>query len=95
MTERAATADLSSEVSLCWDTPMQNYIVHIPAEVTLPTKQAARYLGVSPRTLEDWRQTGGGPRFLKLGRAVRYRIKELDQFAEERLFANTSESLAA
>ncbi len=95
MTERAATAGLSGDVLLCWDTPMQNCIVHIPAEVTLCTKQAARYLGLSYRTLEDWRQTGGGPRFLKLGRAVRYRIKELDQFAEERLFANTGEPLAA
>ena len=95
MTERAATADLSGDVLLCWDTPMQNYIVHIPAEVTLCTKQAARYRGMSYRTLEDWRQTGGGPRFLKLGRAVRYRVKELDQFAEERLFSNTGEPLAA
>jgi excisionase family DNA binding protein len=74
---------------------MQTNIVKLPGEATLRTKQAARYLGLSHRTLEDWRQTGGGPRFLKLGRAVRYRIRELDQFADERLFANTGEQFAA
>jgi len=44
------------------------------------TPQAAAYLGLSPNTLNRWRYTGDGPRFVKLGRAVRYRREELDDW---------------
>lgn len=62
---------------------------------TLCTKQAARLLGCSHRTLEDWRLRGDGPRFLKLGRAVRYRMADLAAFMDKRTFSNTGEALAA
>jgi len=39
--------------------------------------QAATFLGVSVRTLQAWRIRGGGPAFLKLGRAVRYQRRAL------------------
>ena len=35
------------------------------------TAEAADYLDLSPRTLERYRVTGEGPRFIKLGRRVR------------------------
>jgi predicted DNA-binding transcriptional regulator AlpA len=35
-------------------------------------KGAAARTGLSAATLNNLRSTGGGPRFLKLGRAVRY-----------------------
>lgn len=46
---------------------------------------AARYLGgertpISVRTLQHWRVTGGGPAFLKIGAAVRYRKADLDDY---------------
>ena len=34
----------------------------------LTTEEAAKYLRLSPRTLERYRVTGEGPRFLKVGR---------------------------
>jgi hypothetical protein len=56
----------------------------------LDTTQAAARLGLKPCTLEKWRSTGGGPRYVKLGRCVRYRIVDLDGFTESRLRAHTA-----
>lgn len=60
----------------------------------LTTPQAALYLGLSKSTLECWRARGEGPRFLKLGRAVRYRVEDLDAFADESSRSHTSEATA-
>ena len=57
----------------------------------LATGEAAARLGLQPSTLEKWRSTGGGPLFVKLGRAVRYRITDLDAFTAERLRAHTAQ----
>lgn len=53
--------------------------------------QAAEVLGVSPRTLESWRYNGGGPRFYKLGQAVRYRAEDLDAWIEAGARHSTSD----
>jgi excisionase family DNA binding protein len=53
-------------------------------------RQAARYLNLSPRTLQAWRRKGDGPRYLKLGAAVRYDRADLDAWLEERTRANTA-----
>ncbi|AUN32733.1 helix-turn-helix transcriptional regulator [Niveispirillum cyanobacteriorum] len=47
----------------------------------LNTAQAAFYIGLSHRTLEKMRLTGGGPRFRKHGRYVRYHIDDLDAWS--------------
>lgn len=57
------------------------------------TREAAEYLGIKKTTLEAWRCRGGCPRYVKLGRAVRYRVKDLDQFVEERTVSHTMESV--
>ncbi|WP_327475291.1 helix-turn-helix domain-containing protein [Frateuria sp.] len=49
-----------------------------PARV--PTKVAAEYLGVSPRTLEDWRAKKMGPNYVRVGHKVRYEPSELEAF---------------
>jgi predicted DNA-binding transcriptional regulator AlpA len=54
------------------------------------TRQAAEFLGLKPVTLEAWRCRGGGPRFVKLGHAVRYRSEDLDAYIEANIHANTS-----
>jgi excisionase family DNA binding protein len=59
------------------------------------TKEAARLLGISHRTLEEWRARGIGPRFFKMGRMVRYRLAELNRFVNRRDFGNTAEAEAA
>ncbi|HVT16580.1 MAG TPA: helix-turn-helix domain-containing protein [Thermoanaerobaculia bacterium] len=57
----------------------------------LTTEQAALYLGLSPRTLEKRRTVGGGPPFLKLGRAVRYRLCDLEEWIAQRRRRSTSD----
>ena len=49
----------------------------------LRTPEAAGYLGVSVRTLEDWRYRSGGPACVHIGKLVRYDIKDLDAWIEE------------
>lgn len=36
---------------------------------------AAEFLGLSPRSLEGLRQRGEGPRFVKLGKGLRARVR--------------------
>ncbi|MGB8364924.1 MAG: helix-turn-helix domain-containing protein [Rhizomicrobium sp.] len=44
------------------------------------TPAAAEYLGVSPKTLENWRVAGTGPVYLKINRRVAYLKEDLDAF---------------
>lgn len=49
-------------------------------------------LGVAERTLERWRITGEGPRYVKLSRkVVRYLADDLAIFIADRLKANTAQ----
>lgn len=58
-------------------TPVTSVIVHR----YLNTREAANYLGVSPRTLEKWRIVGGGPPYRVVGaRSVRYSHPDLEEF---------------
>ena len=57
----------------------------------LNTDQAAHYVGLSRRTLEKMRTAGGGPRFRKHGRYVRYHIDDLDEWSAEHAKTSTSE----
>lgn len=50
----------------------------------LDTPAAAAYLGMEAGTLENWRYKGYGPKFVHLGRAVRYDIRDLDAWIEAR-----------
>lgn len=47
----------------------------------LNTKQAAFYIGLHRTTLETMRKHGGGPRFRRHGRFIRYHIDDLDQWS--------------
>ena len=53
--------------------------------------EAADYLCQSIRTLQKWRVTGFGPHFYKPGRSVRYRRRDLREWAESRRRRHTSE----
>ena len=57
----------------------------------LSTKEAARYLRLSHRTLERYRVTGEGPRYLKVGRRVFYRRTDLDAWLDGRVRRSTSD----
>ena len=57
----------------------------------LTTEEAARYPRLSPRTLERYRVTGEGPRFLKIGRRVLYRQSDLDEWLKNKSRRSTSD----
>jgi predicted DNA-binding transcriptional regulator AlpA len=57
----------------------------------LNPREAAQHLNSSPSTLAKLRLYGGGPRFTRIGRAVRYRRIDLDDFMEKNLVSSTSE----
>ena len=43
-----------------------------PADDLVPPPEVAQHLGIPLRTLGQWRYLGTGPKFLKVGRHVRY-----------------------
>ena len=47
----------------------------------LRTREAAEFLGLSHRTLEKHRTYGTGPKYLKLGGRVVYRVQDLQEWA--------------
>ncbi|HUN12441.1 MAG TPA: helix-turn-helix domain-containing protein [Rhabdaerophilum sp.] len=57
----------------------------------LRTKDAAEFLGLSPRTLEKHRTYGTGPLFRKLGGRVVYAIDELEAWADKGTVSSTSD----
>lgn len=57
----------------------------------LRTPEAAQYLGVAAATLAKWRVFGGGPRYLKMGRAVAYDPVALDEWLAARVRVSTSQ----
>ena len=54
-------------------------------ERALSEAEVAARLGVSPFTVRAWRHRGLGPRFMKMGRAVRYRREDVDAYKETSL----------
>ena len=55
------------------------------------TNEAARVLGLSPRTLEKYRCHGSGPTFRKLGGRVVYAIDDLEAWADQAACSSTSD----
>ena len=57
----------------------------------LTTKQAAHYLAMSHQWLEISRHNGSGPPYIKLGRAVRYKRSDLDEYMTSARRQHTAE----
>lgn len=49
------------------------------------TRDAATYVGFTEQWMRSMRTDGTGPRYLKVGRAVRYRVSDLDAWIEAHL----------
>jgi len=61
--------------------------------LTLLTQQEfAQLRGCTVRTLEREPQHGTGARFIKFGRAVRYRLRDVLEFIDQRSRQSTSET---
>ncbi len=57
----------------------------------LDETQTADLICQSVRTLQKWRVAGYGPEFFKIGRSVRYRRREVNDWIESRRRAHTSQ----
>jgi predicted DNA-binding transcriptional regulator AlpA len=57
----------------------------------LRTPEAARFLGISGRTLERHRIFGTGPVYRKIGGRVVYRLADLEQWADRGLRTSTAD----
>ena len=53
--------------------------------------QVAERYELSQKTLQSWRIKGGGPVFVKMGKAVRYLASDLEAFEIANKYASTSQ----
>jgi excisionase family DNA binding protein len=63
-----------------------------PRTTALTERQVAQQLGLSVATLRAWRHRGKGPRFLRLGRSVRYLPADVDEFVRASAVDTQSDS---
>jgi Helix-turn-helix domain len=68
---------------LCLDIEMAASFRSNDPDALLCEVQAADFLCLSPRTLQGWRLEGTGPRFVRAGRAIRYRRRDLIAWIDE------------
>lgn len=67
-----------------------------PANISdraLTAKDAAHLTGFAPKTLANWRTTGGGPPFVTVGRSIRYMESSTLQWLRDRERRSTSQCL--
>ena len=73
-----------------FDQLMAEVRVRLPKWV-MDTDEAAAYLVMSPENLELLRLKGGGPKYAKCGRLVRYRRSSLDRWLADNEISHTAE----
>lgn len=56
----------------------------------LDNPSAAARLGISPKTLENWRSAGSSPPFFKVGARVLYDVADLDAWLAARRRTSTA-----
>lgn len=58
----------------------------------LKPDETGAVLGLSTKTLARWRWAGRGPRYRKVGGAIRYSERDLREYLEEATRRSTSDS---
>jgi excisionase family DNA binding protein len=61
----------------------------------LSTTEAAAYTGLSDQTLANYRSSGRGPAYFKVGRYARYDEHDLRAWMRSRRFTSTSQESVA
>ncbi|HEU4694084.1 MAG TPA: helix-turn-helix domain-containing protein [Vicinamibacterales bacterium] len=74
------------------DVALEQSFTKPSAATTLTDVEVAARLGVSRFTVRSWRLKGVGPRFLKMGRAVRYRPQDVDDYERQALVETRARS---
>lgn len=65
------------------------------APTFLTTDELAERLAITRRTVAKWRSVGDGPRFVSLGRSIRYRVSDVETWERSRTFQSRAASVAA
>jgi predicted DNA-binding transcriptional regulator AlpA len=60
----------------------------------LTQSECAEHLRLSERTLERFRVSGIGPKFVRMGKSVRYRLCDVEAWIASRFVGSTSEETA-
>ncbi|WP_417784189.1 helix-turn-helix transcriptional regulator [Terasakiella pusilla] len=55
-------------------------------------KEFAQYYRMSLQTIRSWRVSGKGPKFLKIGRSVRYKKEEIQKWEDSIICSSTSQN---
>lgn len=74
--------------SVGWNRVVLHWQPYADGEVVMEElwsdKQLAAYFGMSDETLRHWRYEGRGPRYLKVGKRVRYRVSDVEAWLKQR-----------
>ncbi len=54
-------------------------------------RQTAQFLNLKEQTLAMWAMVGRGPRFIKVGRAVRYRPQDVERYLQANTVGSQSD----
>lgn len=58
----------------------------------MTTKEVADTLGIKKNTLALWRMKGFGPKYYKLGRSVRYKKADVEDWIDENISQSTAKT---
>jgi hypothetical protein len=67
----------------------------VAGKTLLDTTAVASQLDIRPNTLAQWRISGDGPRFINVGRLIRYRQEDVDEWIALNARRSTSEARSA
>ncbi len=62
---------------------------------TISEAGLAHTLKLKPVTLRSWRRKGEGPPYYRCGRAIRYKLSEVDQWLSKRHYNSTAHEYSA
>ena len=68
--------------------------IEVESDALLAEAQAARLLNLSVRTLQAWRTKRSGPSFVRAGRAIRYRRRDLYAWMDANTVSSTCPDVA-
>ncbi|MGO4383402.1 helix-turn-helix transcriptional regulator [Specibacter sp. RAF43] len=74
------------------DSPVRPVSTPLLDSLVAPVTLAER-LGTTERSLSEWRIKGRGPKFIRVGRSVRYRPEAVDAWLLGQEYASTSEEV--
>jgi predicted site-specific integrase-resolvase len=69
---------------------MKHFPTELDPEYLMTEVQTCELLSVSTRTLQAWRLRGNGPVFVKIGRSVRYKRRDIANWVRDNTLSSTS-----